>query len=129
MKQEHEETIDGREFKFMHLDPFGAIRLQSRVVRAIGSNGEAVAGLLSGKPDPATVIRALAEINEDDAIAIINLVATKSWLKPPGGDAWLLMEPKVMTAHLTGDVLTMWKWLGSAVKFQLSDFFAKRPTA
>lgn len=125
-----EKTIDGVDFKFEHLDPYAALRLQSRLIKAIGSNGAALQKMIgSANPSPGDMLGMFGAIPEDELIAIANLLATKAWLRPAGGNAWLLMEPKVIAVHLTGEVLLMWRWIGQAIAFQLADFFGGRPSA
>lgn len=126
-RQTVEETIDGRAFQFTHLDPFNAIRLQSYIAKALGTNPEAIASLSTGSGEKLFAV--LGSIPADDILAVVRLLGGVSKIKPPGGDAWLVMSDAVFDAHMAGDVLLMWKWLGANVKFQLADFFAKRPTA
>ena len=84
-RQTAEETIDGRAFQFTHLDPFNAIRLQSAIAKALGTNPSALANLTSGGGEQ--LFSVLGSIPADDILAVVRLLGTVSKIKPVGGDA------------------------------------------
>lgn len=129
-RQEIEQTIDGVEFKYRHLPARDAVRLQSRLLRALGSDASSLSRILGAKePSPSDILGLLGGIPEEDALSIIDMVGRESSIRPEGGDAWLVMQPNVVDAQLAGKPKLLWMWVAAGVKFQLADFFGGKPSA
>lgn len=128
-REEIEETIDGVSFRFRHLGGRDALKLQSRVLRALGSNAAALQKVVGGSSDIGSVIGLVGSIEEDELLAIIDLLGKESSIQPPGGSAWLVLAPNVVDVQFAGRPMLLWKWAASAIKHQLADFFGGRPSA
>lgn len=129
-RNEYEESIDGFAFRHKHLGARDAIRLEARLLKALGSNAASFQKLVgSGGADVGAMVGILASVDESELLSIVELVASGCSVRPDGGDTFLVMTPQVVDVQFAGRPLLLWRWLGAAIKFQLADFFGVRPSA
>lgn len=125
MREPETETIDGVEFRCVPMDARTGLRLETRLLKALGANAGILERVMSGKaPGAGEVLGLLSTIHEDDLLWVVDELGKVSEVRDDRGE-WSHATGKTFERTFRGKSALKWKWIAFGLRVQLSDFFGE----
>lgn len=121
--QPETETIDGVTFRCVPMDARTGLRLETRLLKALGPNAGIFEHVIAGKaPGAGEVFGLLSSIHEDDLLWAVDELGKVSEVQDERGE-WSHVTGKSFEKAFRGKAARKWAWLAFCLKVQFSDFF------